>query len=419
MKILLISHCQLSVEYSIGKTLASLFSSFNKSELCQLYVHAGLPDIDICESYYRLTDKDVLKGLFAFGAKGQEVSATGTLFKDESKKSEKPHSVGKFKELLRDALWKASRWFSRSLKTWLNKEKPTCIFVAVGSGKFLYDIALKISKKYNIPIITYVCDDFYFNKSDKSLIGKLWSIKLRKKSDELFTSSKVLVSICREMSELYEKTFNTPAYTVMTGSNINKNKDFDEKTQIKNIRYFGKLSLNRYKSILDIGKVLDELNLSCDREFSLDVFCGNITEEQRKAFCGIKSVKFNDFVRGEDFDREFFASDALLHVEAFDEKIQERVKYSVSTKIADYIASGIPIFAYGPDGIASIEHLKRNDCAIIATQSKDLKGKLTELFFDSQTVKKTLVNASAAFEKYHNGKNVSGELYKICKSVGV
>ena len=75
MKVLIISHCQLSVEYSIGKTLASLFSAFNKNELCQLYVHTGLPDIDICKSYYRLTDKDVLKGLLTCGAKGKEVSA--------------------------------------------------------------------------------------------------------------------------------------------------------------------------------------------------------------------------------------------------------------------------------------------------------------------------------------------------------
>lgn len=417
MKVLIISHCQLSVEYSIGKTLASLFSAFNKNELCQLYVHTGLPDIDICKSYYRLTDKDVLKGLLTCGAKGKEVSATDVLLKDECNKSEKPHSVGKFKELLRDVLWKISKWFGRDLKKWLIKEKPTCIFVAVGSGKFLYDIALKISKIYNIPIITYVCDDFYFNNTDKSLIGKLWSRELRKKSDKLFTSSKVLVSICREMSELYEKTFNIPAYTVMTGANISTKKEFDEKAQIKNIRYFGKLSLNRYKSILDIGKALDELNLFYGGEFSLDVFCGNITEEQRKAFCGIKSVKFHNFVRGEDFNREFFSSDALLNVEAFDYITKARVKYSVSTKIADYIASGIPIFAYGPDGIASIEHLKRNDCAIIATQSKDLTSKLKELFFEKQTVNKILANASYTFEKYHNGKTVSGELYNICKSI--
>lgn len=419
MKVLILSHCQLSIDYSIGKTLASLFSEFNKSNLCQLYVHSGLPDIDICESYYRLTDSDVFKGIFTLGGKGTEVVVKEDVSGGSPKKTKKSGRNGKFKELLRDAVWKISPWFSCSLRNWIEKEKPTCIFVAVGSGKFLYDMALKISKSYGIPIISYVCDDFYFNSSDRSLIGKIWSRELKKKSEKLFSSSKALVSICEEMSKLYEKQFHTPAYTVMTGTSLSRRKESDEIIEIKNIRYFGKLTLNRYKSILDIGKILDELNCSLDKEFVLDVYCRNISNDIKKCFNNVRSIKMHGFIRGDEFEKEFFASDALLHVEAFDNNTIERVKYSVSTKIADSLASGIPLFAYGPDGVASIEHLKRNKCAVIATRSEDLKNKLCELFFDRQTVKKTLDNAVIAVEKYHNRKNVSSELYKIVGTIGI
>lgn len=407
MKVLIISHCQLSVNYSIGKTLASLFSAFNKNELCQLYVHAGLPDIDICESYYRLTDKDVIKGVFRFGAKGNEVSAMGNDTDNAFRKSTKPLRAIKLKELLRDAIWKASPWFGKDLRTWLDKEKPTCIFVAVGSGKFLYDIALKISKVYNIPVITYVCDDYYFDRTDRSLTGKIWSRKLRKKSDRLFTSSKAIVSICPKMSEIYRNTFYTQTYTVMTGASINKRKEFNKNEKVKNLNYFGKLSLRRYESIFDIGKTLDEINLSDCENFVLNIYCGGITEEMKMFFNGVKAIRFHDFVRGEDFVREFLTSDLLLHVESFDERMKERVKYSVSTKIADSLASGIPLFAYGPCGIASMDYLAENSAAITVMDKNQLKNGLRDALYNNELRNKTIENAEMLADKNHNTDIVS------------
>ena len=43
MKVLIISHNSLSPKHSIGKTLISLFSCFDKNELCQLYIHGSDP----------------------------------------------------------------------------------------------------------------------------------------------------------------------------------------------------------------------------------------------------------------------------------------------------------------------------------------------------------------------------------------
>ena len=45
--------------------------------------------------------------------------------------------------LLRDAMWKFSRWYTPQLRRWLDQEKPTCIFLAPGYAKLIYDIALK------------------------------------------------------------------------------------------------------------------------------------------------------------------------------------------------------------------------------------------------------------------------------------
>ena len=54
-------------------------------------------------------------------------------------------------------------------------------------------------------------------------------------------------------------------------------------------------------------------------------------------------------------------SDLLIHAESFDNEFKQIVKNSISTKIADSLASGVPIVAYGPEGIASIDYLIKNE----------------------------------------------------------
>ena len=136
-----------------------------------------------------------------------------------------------------------------------------------------------------------------------------------------------------------------------------------------------------------------------------------------KAFSDIRSVNIHDFVQGEEFENEFFKGDALLHVESFDKKTIARVKYSVSTKIADSLTSGIPLFAYGPEKIASIEHLKRNGCAVIATSREELNGKLNRLFFDKNLIKEILLKAEITVKKYHDKDKVGNEIYNIVHSL--
>ena len=53
-------------------------------------------------------------------------------------------------------------------------------------------------------------------------------------------------------------------------------------------------------------------------------------------------------------------------MEAFDKENRDRVRYSVSTKIIESLASGRPLLAYGPEDVASMAYLRRNDCAALA-----------------------------------------------------
>lgn len=425
MKVLIISHNPMSTKHSIGKTLLSLFSEFKKEELCQLYIHTGLPEKDVCSSFFQVTDKDVLKGTLTRNVHGKRVVAMG-----DSSENQNPHEndsiYSKFylshkkrnpdREMLRDLMWQLSPWYNEKLKKWIEEQKPTCIFAAIGSGKFLYEMALRISKDFSLPLFTYVCDDFYFMKAQKSIMGMLWHGLLVKKTKALMEQTSLIVSICNEMSEHYSKEFGKPAKTVMTGTNYEVVGEIPRREKVQTLRYFGKLSINRYKSMAEICREVDLINQETGSSFSIEIFCGGVDELIKKEFEGIKSAKFFDFISGEEFRTTFLSSDALIHIEAFDRASVDRVKYSVSTKIADSLASGIPLFAYAPQEVASMQHLIRNSCAIIVTRKKELRDKLMLLFNSSETRKEVSQNAVIAAYKYHDPKSVSLELYSLLES---
>ena len=73
MKVLIISHNPLCTYNAMGKTLASLFSRFSREELCQLYIYPSYPDMDLCSSYFRVTDKEVLHSIGHSASPGCEV----------------------------------------------------------------------------------------------------------------------------------------------------------------------------------------------------------------------------------------------------------------------------------------------------------------------------------------------------------
>lgn len=425
MKVLLISHNSFSTHQSMGKTFLSLFSGFSKEELCQLYIYPTIPDVDVCSSYYRVTDKDILNSFLKFKTPGGEidknkiVNAPSVLFENEKDVDiyKKQGNNDASRRLLRDFMWKMSRWYTKDLQSWLNREKPTCIFLAPGYAKFIYDIAFKIAKKRNIPIITYICDDYYFVKTPRTILGKLQLLLLQKKTNALMNKTSHLVTISTEIKEKYTQKFCVPSTTIMTGTNYEIVNEIQLRENPKAIYYFGNIGCNRYLSLAEIGEELNRINGENKTDFRLEIYTGEKKFDILKVFDEIDSVNLHEFVSGEEFDKIMHASDLLLHTEAFDENSIDLVKHSVSTKIADSLASGIPMIAYGSDCVSSMKHLIRNDCALVATSKETLQEMLLIAFFNKSERERVAVNALKIADKYHNCKVNSDILKQIFKNI--
>ena len=425
MKVLIISHNPISTTNNNGKTMRTLFSSFNEEELCQLYITPTLPDVDVCKSYFRITDKDILKSFIKFKVDGQEVfySEYNSTIKGqyETENDEKlyrnPKNKLPFRMLLRDVMWSLSKWYNKKLVNWIKEQNPTHIFLVPGPSKFLYNIALKVSKKFNLPIISYICDDYYFVKKPKTLLGQIHQRKLNKKIELLMSKTSKLITICDEINSEYSTYFNVPAVTVMTGNSIKIEDHPKNQREVKTIVYMGNIRCNRYTSLVDIGKILDLINSENKTDVQLKIFTAEKDESILKNFYGISSIKLCGFVSGEEYLKEFRTADIHLHVEAFDDESIDLVKHSISTKIADCLASGTCLFAYGPGQVASISYLKRYNVAHVCTDICKLKDALSNVIFNSNLREKCVINALNIARENHDIIKVGNRVFETISNI--
>ena len=427
MKPLIISHNSITTYNNMGKTFLGLFSSFEKEELCQLYVYPTIPDVKKCASYFRITDKDVLKSYYKLKVNGHEIRDEQI---DESKHElfENNQDIALYRNrknksplrmLLRDLMWKFSPWYNKALVAWIKEQQLTHLFVAPGTAKFLYDIALKISRKFNLPIITYICDEYYFVKDKKGFLAKIQQRQLKKRIELLMKRTAHIVTICDELKECYGQAFSVQATTVMTGSNYEIREMPAKKENICAITYMGNIRCNRYISLVQIGKALDKFNAEYNTNFYLDIYTAEQDEEILKTLSEISSIRLCGFVSGKEFDEKLHNADILLHTEAFDANSIDLVKHSISTKIADSLGSGICLFAYGPSSVASMQYLMKNKCAIVCTDEKCLKDTLSKIFFDNELRKTTVEEALKIAKSNHDTAVVGDRVYKIFEQVGV
>lgn len=411
-KILILSHNPLSTYNSMGMTLLRLFSEFPPEALCQLYIYPSLPDTDRCASFFRITDKDVLRSFFSFFCvKGHEVSPTAR----EPSAFEHPQDEKLYRNVrnktplrmfLRDALWRFSHWYNRPLKRWLAEQKPTCLFVAPGSGVFFYRIAQKLAKKLQIPIVTYVCDDYYFLRG-WGLLGRLHQRSLCKAIEKLLGDSSHMVAISQPLADAYHTRFGVPVTMIMTGTGRPIAAEVRSAAGAQSLFYAGNIRGGRNESLAAVGRVIDEINAAHGTQFSLELYTGEKDRTILLAFDGISSIHLHGFLTGAEFEQVFHAARLHLHIESFVAAEAENVKYSISTKIADCLGSGCCFVAYAPSQVASMQYLLGQQCALTATEPKQLRQVLECAFFDPSAADQAAQNGLLAAHTYHDCRNNS------------
>lgn len=423
-RVLVISHNAFSTTNNMGKTLVSLFHDFKNNEIAQLYFHSFKPDIDKCSSWFQITDFDVLKSIVDRKECGNITTLNQNESQDYKDNSQaliyrigKDHSSAKL--LLRDLVWKIGRWNTENLYKWVESFNPTHIFFASGYSMFAYDVALTISRKYDIPLITYFCDDYYHeNIKNLSPLYYVRKVLFKAKVNEIVKQSRDLVFISESMQKQYFQTFNINGHTILTPylNSLEKKKSKNGIEFPIKISYIGNVLLGRWELLVEIAKCISRINKK-DNYIDFEVYSANASEQiiQALKIDGVNYYKGN--LSSDKVKKKMIESDILLHVESFENQYIEKTRHSFSTKIADYLASGRYILAVGPDEVFSLKYLKNSEVAYIINDEDYIEKKIRDFFIENKLKDRYLTKALNLAEKNHNINENSKRLKNIIREI--
>lgn len=398
-----------------SRAFDAYFHNWEKENLCQIFSNTKTPVKGHCGSLYQITDERLLKKWL------HKIDEVGVIYEDKdlpidwdsndlevgSKVVDKLYKIGSkdspLKYILRGILWKEKYWNTKKLNKWLDEFKPECVFLAFSDDYFIPRIALYISKKYNIPIMSCIGDDYYFNdKRSLSPFYYYYRKTYKRLINQVFKRPGSAIYIGNKIRDKYNVEFGLEGKTVYLTSEIKRREFRTIKEDKPKFIYCGNIRLGRNNSLADIGYALQRINVN----YYIDVYSTERNAEFIKVLQECPGIKFHGAIPYKEVMALTADSDVSIIVEGFNKQDIVTTRYSLSTKAADAIASGSNIFVYGPIDCGVIEYMQGTGCATVCTEKTVLESQLRKLITD-KGIQKRMYNKAiqVSLEDHDKDKN--------------
>lgn len=398
---------------STSRALKSYFNNWEKENLAQVFSIAKKPTKGQCSKFFQITDQRMLKRWFNKNIK------TGIYYEDKDLDEEwtdinletegngklinKLYSIGSshtpFTHLIRKILWKKKYWCTKEFLSFIDEFKPECVFLCFSDDFFINEIALFVAKRFNIPIVSSIGDDYYFNyKFSISPLYHIYKTKYRKIIRKIFKYSPNAIYIGNKIRDKYNSYFNiSNGQTVYLTSDIIRKEFRPINKNNPLISYFGNISLGRNESLNQIALALGKINPN----YRLHVYSNETKKKYLKIFKNNPYLVFEGNIPYSEVLKKNNESDIIILVEGFKKKDVNITRYSLSTKAADSLGSGSNVFVYGSLECGLIEYMLSTSSAAICTNKEGLISCLTKFIDDSSLQYSLYQTAIKVFNNNH------------------
>lgn len=395
-------------------TTLNLFSKFDKDNLYCISNVDDFFDKNFKEAY--LIGNKEIKYFFPFNIFKR--TASGGIWSSSTHKSEKVIGYRKsdtlcakiacfllsfFKRIISFLGVNKSKYhyiLSPELKMWIDSIEPHFIYSAVGSLGFAHFINRLMKQYPNVKFLIHGYDDWIdspFNNQYKSLNNES-QIIMR----EIFSRATLAYTISDKMSSVYEDRFSRSFYTFCNPVKSLKIERTNDNRDLV-ITYIGKIWVHNKDAILDIARYLNDYNITLTSKIIFNIY-SDINDWQYVE--QLKHVNANVFVHKWITQAELplvlSNSILLLLPISFDEKVIKYTRYSISTKLSEYLSSGVPVLYYGPKEIAMSDFLIEHNCAFVVNNqdSKQVFDAIDRVIGMSDDCMRIINNALYVYQNY-------------------
>ena len=401
-RVLVVNHDPFNSQRNNGMTMSNLFRGWPEDRLAQVYLSNIAPEFDVCKRFWELHDDDILMGFFGQALPDRSIPHPASPRDLSPKRVPVPlhrrlglrgmfRNLGlRYREPLREWLWSAPHAVNSRLLAWVRAFQPDVIYSMLCTTGIMR-VTVRLAEYASVPIVPHFTDDWISTQYRDAFMGARMRREMMCWLNRTFARSPRCLVIGTLMAQEYQRRYQITCDPFM---NCLEESAFpvslprtSSKRPIRFV-YIGGLHLNRWKSLLEMGDTLSELaRQGTPSEIIIHTYPQTETEYGPRLSAN-PLIRMGGWVPNEEVPSIVADADCLVHVESFDPTIREYTRYSVSTKIPEYMMAGRCIFAYGPQECASIRYIEESKVGLtVSAQSRSRLRDALALILQSPEVR--------------------------------
>lgn len=356
-----------------GVTFSNLFRGWPKDRLFTVHADSLALSTDVCVNYYALGPEE-LPLAWPFEALRRRAGRPRRDAVDAGSPASGSPTVAPAPQagLLRRSLFRLAGYvfgpsgfpvearLSERLTAWIAAAKPDVIYTILGSIEMM-ELVEKIRVRFELPVVAHLMDDWRTERERYGLLSPWRRRRLNRLFDAAMRTARGHLAICDAMAKAYgdeygvkfeaiQNVIDTDAWLALAPG------DTASATPAR-LLYAGSLYRDvQLTSLLDIASAVSRLR-AAGMAISLDIMCPDfMMAPLREQFYGRDGTRIVAQVARKQYFETVQAADVLLLPVNFAPSAIRMVRYSMPTKVPEYLVSGVPVLLYGPDGIAQIDY---------------------------------------------------------------
>ena len=418
IKVLIISNNALELSNSNGRTMCNMLGRFSAENIASFHI-SGNNDFNICKYCFKVTDNEAVLAFFNKKKyikilKSKKISSQNNNMNLTEPIHKKIVNNCRNK-IIRDIIWKSNRWWTKEFDDFLVQFNPNALIFQAGDSPFMYQISMKIAKKLDLPLIVFNTENYVLKKQLYSSIDRqvFWHFILKNRLKSAYFKISKLADYFIYSSEYLQDEFSKtyPCRSIVIYGSTDMSPIQERKHEGFVISYIGNLGVGRHIPLIEIAKTISEMN----DNIKLNIFGKFTSDEIKESVCAFDTVNYCGVIPYKQVREEMSKSDMILHCEARDRL--EDLSGAFSTKIADSLASGIPLLVYADRGYPFVQYLEKWNAAFVAENKDELRNILNKCIYDDTYRRKNVAKAYELSQRNHNKAINSYKMYEILKEV--
>lgn len=419
-KVLVLSNDALTDSNANGRTMKMLLKSLDKEHIAQFFIH-GVIDTAVCHHYFQVSDKDVIQSLLPTAGRKKRKQTESIDTKNQKIKNKINHPRTCKNMFLRDFAWRTYRWWKADFTEFIESYKPELIILQAGDCPFMFNIAYRIIKKYNLPLLVYNSESYVIRRTlfHGANEHNIWHRLLKKELDKQYrlvmSEKPFCVYNIQKLNDDFQRYYPHEGRSAVVRISSNCNHyEYNQSTKNSDfiVSYCGTLGGGRPAMLAEFADILKKVSAQATL-----IICGRIeTEDELQWFEERDNIDYRGFVSYQEVQQIIEKSDLIIDCNGI-ERLEARY-YEFSTKIADCLACGIPFLSYANRDYPYVKYLELNKAAFVAESKEELIEELNMIINSMEYRCSLLPNALQLAQMNHSPDKNAEIFFNIIERVG-